>query len=131
MALGSQSVVVNGQRVDTPTTYSYNPTSYGTQTTGVPQVSPTVPPYIGGGGVSASGSVEGVGGYGTAGNNQQVTAIAAANPHNLKVSPVWWAVILMLLGLWILNAVHWRKTILEGKETASAGAAREEASAAA
>jgi len=129
--LGSQSIVVNGQRVDTPTSFMYNPTSYGVQTTGVPQVSPTAPPYIGGGSAVGAGA-EGVGGYGTAGNNQQMTAIAAANPHSLKVSPVWWAVISLIVGLVLLNAIHWRRTTLEGaSESAHVGAASESASEAA
>jgi hypothetical protein len=130
MALGSQTSVVNGQRVDTPTSWQFNPSSYGVQTTGVPQVSPTMPPYMGGGGgVAAMGGAEGVGGYGTAGNNQQTTAIAAAHPWNAKVSPVVWAVGALIGGLVLLDAIHWRKTILEGSESGTVGAAREEASA--
>lgn len=131
MGLGSQSVVVNGQRVDTPSSFQFNPTQYGPQTSGVPQVSPTMPPYLGGAPVSASGAVEGVNGYGTAGNNLQATAIASAHPYSLKVSPVWWALGSLFVGLALLNAIHWRKTILEGSESAHAGPARESAEAAA
>lgn len=129
MSLGSDTDVVNGQRFTFPTAASYHPTQYGPQTTGVPQVSPTMPPYLGGGGVTASGAAEGVGGYGTAGNNQQVTAIAAAHPYSLKVSPVWWAVGGLVGSLLLLNGIHWRKTTLEGaSEHAHVGAVSESAS---
>ena len=47
MALGSQTQVVDGQRNIFPTSAQFYPTQYGPQTTGVPQVSPTMPPYIG------------------------------------------------------------------------------------
>lgn len=130
MSLGSDTSVVNGQRFAFPTHDAYAPASYGPQTTGVPQVSPTMPPYLGGaGGVTASGAAEGVNGYGTAGNNQQVTAIAAANPYSLKVSPVWWAVGGLVGGLLLLNGIHWRRTTLEGaSEHGHLGAVSESAS---
>jgi hypothetical protein len=131
MSLGSQSVVVNGQRIDAPTHFQYTPYGYGPQTIGVPQVSPSMPPYLGAGaaGSSAMGAGEDVGGYGTAGNNQQVTAIAAANPYSLKVSPVWWAVIALLVGLMLLKGVHWRDTVLEGaSEKGNVGPVKEAAS---
>ncbi len=130
MSLGSQTQVVDGQRNIFPTSYQFSPASYGPQTTGVPQVSPTMPPFLGGpSGPSAMGGMEGVGGYGTAGNNALVTATAAANPHNLKVSPVWWAIIALVGGLLLLNGVHWRKVTLEGaEEHAHLGAVKESAS---
>lgn len=127
--LGSQTQVINGQRFDTPTLFQFAPSSYGQQTTGVPNVSPQVPPFIGGGGSAGSGGLESVGGYGTAGNNAQVTAIAAAHPFNPKVSPVWWAVVLLVGSLILLKGIHWRETTLEGfREEGHAGPAREEAS---
>lgn len=117
MAQGSDTGVVNGQRFTFPTADSFNPFAWGPQTTGVPNVSPSMPPFIGGVGSVGGGAVaEGVGGYGTAANNTQVTALAAANPHNPKVSPTWWVVILLLLGLLLLKGVHWRETTLEGAE---------------
>lgn len=118
MDLGSQTQVVNGQRNIFPTWSQFNPTQYGPQTTGVPQISPTMPPFLGGQNAAATmgAGMDSVGGYGTAGNNGTVTAIAAANPHNLKVSPVWWAVGLLIVGLLLLNGVHWRKVTLEGFE---------------
>lgn len=126
--LGSDTGVVNGQRFTFPTRDSYNPPIVGMQTTGVPNVSPSMPPYIGGGAPVTGGTS--VGGYGTADNNATMTAIAANNPHNLKVSPVWWAVGGLVLGLLLLKGVHWRDTTLGGfDERARVGAAREEASA--
>jgi hypothetical protein len=127
--LGSETVLINGQRFVMPTRSQYAPTQYGPQTTGVPQVSPTIPPYLGGAPVSGSYN-EGVGGYGTAGNNAQVTAIARAHPYSLKVSPTWWAVAFGLVGLVLLKGIHWRDTTLAGfEERGRAGSAREEASA--
>lgn len=121
--LGSDTGVVNGQRFVFPTTASYAPQGWGQQVTGVPQVSPTVPPFLGGAPIGAGG-LEGVGGYGTAGNNAQMTAIAAANPHNLKVSPTWWAVGLGLGALILLKVISWRETI---DESSKIGPARESA----
>lgn len=116
MSLGSNTQVVDGQRNIFPTGQQYTPMSYGQQTTGVPNVSPSMPPFMGStnGPGSSMGLSEGVGGYGTAGNNATVTAIAAEHPHNLKVSPVWWAVIFLIVGILLLRGVHWRKTTLEG-----------------
>lgn len=126
---GSDTVGVNSQRFTTPTIAAYRPSSYGQQTTGVPQASPTMPPFLNGAGQGSSGAVyEGVGGYGTSANNLMATSLAAANPHSLKLSPVWWAVIVLLLGLWLLNAVHWRDTVLESASGAlDVGPARAEA----
>lgn len=131
MSLGSQTQVVDGQRNIFPSSYAYSPTQYGPQTTGVPQVSPTMPPFIGAanGAGSSLGAMEGVGGYGTAGNNAQVTQVASEHPHNLKVSPVWWAVASLVVGLSLLRAVHWRRTTLEGiEERGNVGPVREAAS---
>lgn len=128
---GPQTATVDGQRNIFPSSYQYNPQGYGPQTAGVPQVSPTMPPFIGSGSGSALGAgMEGVGGYGTAGNNALVTQIASENPHNLKVSPVWWAVGALVVGLVALKVVHWRSLeegsekldILGAKETASESA---------
>lgn len=121
--LGSQTNVVDGQRFALPTSFQYAPSSYGQQTTAVPQVSPTMPPFIGGSNGSGAGLGvnEDVDGFGTAGNNALVTQIAADHPHNMKVSPVWWAVISLVVGLTLLRAVHWRKTV-EGGVEARAGA---------
>lgn len=132
MSLGSNTQVIDGQRNIFPSAYQYAPTQYGPQTTGVPQVSPTMPPYIGaanGGGSTLGAGMEGVGGYGTAGNNATATALANANPHNLKVSPVWWAVGALVLGLLALRGTAWRRTTLEGiDEQGRVGPIRESAS---
>jgi hypothetical protein len=132
MDLGSQTIVVNGQRFNQPTWSQYSPMGYGPQTTGVPQVSPTMPPYIGAsntGGALGAGATN-VGGYGTADNNSTVTAIAAANPFNARVSPLWWAIGLLILGLLLLNGVHWRKVTLGGaEEHAHVGSVEEHAGA--
>jgi hypothetical protein len=130
MALGADTGVVNGQRFTFPTAAGYNPISWGPQTSGVPQVSPSMPPFIGGtGSVGGNAVAEGVGGYGTAANNTTVTGVANANPWNAKVSPVWWAIVFMVVGLLLLKGTSWRETTLEGfEERAHVGPAREAAS---
>lgn len=133
MSLGQGTQVIDGQRNLFPTVASYAPTGYGPQTTGVPNVSPTMPPFIGaansGSGQSgAAFGMEGIGGYGTAGNNSTVAAVAGANPFNLKVSPLWWAVIFLLAGLMLLKGINWRETTLEhASESGSAGPVSERA----
>lgn len=131
MSLGQGTFVNDGQRFSGPTAGMFAPVTYGPQTTGVPQVSPTMPPFLGGSaaGATSSGGMANVGGYGTADNNGLVTATAANHPHNWKVSPVWWAVGALVIGLLALQGVHWRKTILQGDEGASVGRASESAHA--
>ena len=113
--LGASTSVVNGERFLTPTRPQYYPTGYGPQTTGVPQVSPSMPPFLGGSPTNNS-MVEGVNGFGTAGNNSYVAAQAAEHPHSLRLSPVWWAVGLLLLSIYLLRHVHWRDTMEAGGE---------------
>ena len=90
---------------------------------------PTTPPFFGSGGPGVGGPNVDVDGYGTADNNALVTQVANAHPHNLKASPVWWAVGSLVVGLVLLRAVHWRKTIIEGSEEGRVGEARERAEA--
>ncbi|MDA8385418.1 MAG: hypothetical protein M0Z88_04055 [Actinomycetota bacterium] len=131
MAVGADTVVVNGQRFTTPTTNAYDPLGFGPQTSAVPTAYVSVPPVMGGGGGVGSGAFpEGVGGYGTAGNNNLATQVAGANPWGLRESPVIWAIGLLLLSLFLLRAVHWRKTTLAGvDEGAHLGGAHESAEA--
>lgn len=123
MSLGEGTAVVNGQRTTVAPAAAFLPTMFGAQTTGVPNVTPIIPPYAAGstsvGGAAASGYGS-VGGYGTADNNALATQIAADHPYNAKVSPVWWAVGALLGGLLLLQAVSWRETIEAGNGHASA-----------
>ena len=130
MTVGPDSVAINGQLLNVPPSAAWNPLSWGPQTRGVPNVSPAYPPFMGGGMQTAPGS-EAVGGYGTAGNNAMATQIAAAHPFNPRVSPVLWAVVGLVVSLILLKAVHWRETIIEGKEGLDLGPAHENAEAAA
>lgn len=126
-ALGQGTVVVDGQRNTAPPMSAFVPQSFGQQTTGVPNVSPIVPPYASA--VSGGGAAQGfasVNGYGTAANNGLVTSIAAAHPYNLKVSPVLWAVAFLIGGVTLLQLVSWRETV---EEHASIGKAHESAEA--
>lgn len=130
MSTGADSVVINGQRVTVPSKVAYFPTGYGPQTIGVPQVTPSYPPYLGGTTGAAPGN-ENVGGYGTAGNNAVATAIAGQNPYSFKVSPTWMAVGGLVLSLVLLKAIHWRETLIEGEESGHVGPLSERAEAAA
>lgn len=130
MTTGADSMVVNGQLLAFPTTASYQPQGYGPQTVGVPQVTPSYPPYVGAPTQTAPGA-EGIGGYGTAGNNQMAAAYANANPWSLKGSPVIWAVGGLVGALLLLKAVHWRETMLAGDESARVGPVSERAEASA
>lgn len=118
--LGSNTAVVDGQRVTLPPLAAYAPQSYGPQTTGVPVVSPTIPPYMGAGSFGGvGGSAGGVGyqsvnGYGTADNNSAMTADAAAHPFSPKSSPVVWAVGALVVGLLALQAINWHETVEAG-----------------
>lgn len=124
--MGPETVGVNSQRFSVPTLSAYNPSSWGPQTNSVPQVSPTMPPFLG-------GSAGGVAGAGTSSDmaNGTNAALAAAHPFNWKVSPVLWAVVGLVVVLVLLQKIHWRKTIISGTERAEAGPARESAEAAA
>lgn len=132
MAIGSDTIALNGIRTTTPTYASYNPLSFGPQTSGVPNVSPQLPPFLGGSAAGAPGTGTGgenVNGYGTAGGNYLATSIAGSNPHHFAVAPTWWVVIFLLVGLLLLKGVHWRDTTLEGFEAGGrVGPARAEAS---
>lgn len=126
---GADSGVVNGQLVAFPQRTQYVPQGWTPQTIGVPQVSPSYPPYMLGVGPNAptgatSGGATSVGGYGTADNNSMVASIAARNPWNLKVSPVIWATGGLVLSLVLLRAIHWRETV---EEHAAFGPASERA----
>lgn len=129
--LGANTAVVDGQRVLLPSMAAFAPANYGPQTTGVPVVSPTIPPVMGvgmvGGMANSSGGVgyQSVNGYGTADNNAAAAAAAGAQPFSLRASPVLWAVGLLVFGLVALQAINWHETV-----EASGGVGREKARAA-
>lgn len=112
--LGQGTFVVDGQRVTLPPAVAFTPPSYGQQTTGVPNVTPSIPPYMASAGTPGAGAgFAGVDGYGTAENNSMVTQIAGNNPHNWRVSPVWWAVGCLVGGVLLLHAVSFREAVDE------------------
>lgn len=128
MSLDHTTTVVNGNRFSVPAWSQWMPQGYGPQTTGVPQVTPSMPPYLGGSPTNNS-MLESVGGYGTAGNNAMAAQIAASSPWSPKNSPVLAAIVGLLLAIFLLKKVHWRDTILEEAGAhASAGPAHAEAS---
>ena len=133
MPVGPNTLVVDGQRFAVPTGNAYNPVGYGQLVNLTPVSQLNQPPMVGVGGGNASGTAGGadvVGGYGTAGNNALAAIKAHGNPWSLRDSPVLWAVILLLVGLFGLAAIHWRKTTLGGVgENAHVGAASEKAEA--
>lgn len=116
MSFGPDSKLVNGQLLAFPVAADYQPISYGPQTTGVPNVSPSYPPYMAATGSpmgTAPGAVH-VGGYGTADNNSAATQAAASSPWSLRKSPTLWAIGGLVISLVLLKTVHWRDTVLEG-----------------
>lgn len=128
--LGANTAVVDGQRVTLPPPSAFHVQSFGLQTQGVPVVSPTVPPIIGGttAGVGSSSGGYGyntVGDYGTADNNALAAQTAADHPFSLRHSPVLWAVGALVGGLAILQAVNWHETV---EESGSVGKTHERAS---
>lgn len=130
MPFGQGTFLVDGQRTTLPPAAAYAPMNFGVQTSGVPTVSPTVPPVMGigtvGGVQSGSGmAYNSVGEYGTADNNSAATAEAAAHPFSLRSSPVLWAVGLLVTGLVLLQVINWHETI---DESGSVGGAHERAS---
>jgi hypothetical protein len=122
------TAVVDGQRVLLPPLAAFAPANYGPQTTGVPNVSPTIPPVMGvgmvGGMANSSGGVgyQSVNGYGTADNNAAAAAAAGDQPFSLKSSPVLWAVGLLVFGLVALQAINWHETVEASGKVGKEGA---------
>lgn len=115
MALGAQTVVIDGQRFSVPTTAAYNPYGFA-QLTQPQQISNVnFPPMLPGGAGAATGFST-VGGYGTAEQNAMTTAAANAKPWDMKLSPTVWAMLFLIGGLVGLSVIHWRKTTLGGGE---------------
>lgn len=126
--LGPDTVAVNDQLLAFPSHYAYNPQGFGPQTRGVPNITPSYPPFFGAATGTAPGA-ESVGGYGTAGGNGMAASIANAHPWNPRVSATPWVVGGLIASLLLLKAVHWRETILEGREGLDVGPAHESAEA--
>lgn len=112
MAFGPESTVVNGQLLALPQSYQYAPAGYGPQTVGVPQVSPSYPPFLGAP-MGQTAGASAVGGYGTADNNTLAASVANKHPFNLKGSATIWAVGGLVVSLVLLKAIHWRETLEE------------------
>jgi hypothetical protein len=110
VALGPSSAVIDGQRFALPTRYAYQPSSWGPQTSTVPNASPTIPPSFAAMGAAQGPVVSTPGAYGTADSNSALAATAAANPFSLKLSPTLWAVILLLGSIFLLGKIHWSPT---------------------
>lgn len=112
--LGQGTAVVDGQRTTLPPSAAFLPPAYGVQTSGVPNVTPIIPPMYGGSASIGTGTTaSSVNGMGTADNNGAATQIAANNPHNWKVSPVWWAIGALVGGVLALQFVSFRETVDE------------------
>jgi len=112
--LGEGTAVVNGSMRQIVPSAAYVPSSFGVQTTGVPNVTPIIPPYAsatGGPTGSPASGYASVNGYGTAENNGMQTSIAASHPHSWKASPTWWAIGALVIGLSLLGAVSWHETV--------------------
>lgn len=128
--LGANTAVVDGQRVTLPPPAAWAPVTFGVQTSGVPVVSPTVPPVIGGTSAGVANSSGGhaynsVGEYGTADNNAVQAQQAAAHPFSPRASAVPWALVFLVGGLALLQFVNWHETL---DESGSVGKVHERAS---
>ena len=128
------TVPVNGARFSLPTTDAFNPLNYMQQSSTVPFTGPSLPPTMLSGSAApnlgaGSGLTEAVGGYGTAANNGVVSAIAARNPTNVKVSPVIWVLVFGLVGIFGLKWLMWpkNKSIESGSESVRVANAEEAA----
>lgn len=130
MGLGPQTAVIDGNRVSVPTYNAFNPVGYSQSVQIQPVHALGTPPMAGAaGGTGVTGYPEGVGGYGTSGNNLLNAQVAGNNPWNLRVSPTPWAIIGLILAVFLMASVHWRKTVLEGDETLHVAGAHESANA--
>jgi hypothetical protein len=90
---GPDTDVIAGQQVPTRSRDPYFPLGYAAVAQRVPNITPTVPPMIGGaGGVSMSDN----------------TAAAMTNPWSLFHSPLPWAIGMLVVGLLGLRFIHWR-----------------------
>lgn len=98
--------VVNGQLIPVSPAYAINPAAFGPAPISFDMYAaqPTVPPYAG-------TPAPGMSAYGTGGGTDtaNVTAAAAAesNPFNLRLSPLLWSLIFLVVGLAGLRLVHW------------------------
>ena len=117
MALGAQTVVVDGSRFAVPTGAAYNPYGFGQLVQPQPIQNVNFPPMLPGGGTAASSGGplgESIGGYGAAGQNSAAAGIANQNPWSFRNSPLIFALLALITGLLMLGVVHWRKTMLAG-----------------
>ena len=130
MALGPQTRVIDGQRFSGPTQTDYSPVGFGQLVQPQPISNVNFPPMVTGSPSGQSAMTESIGGYGTAGQNVIATAQAAANPWGFRESPLWWAIIGLVVSIVGLSVIHWRKTTLAGAgENLHVGRAREEGEA--
>lgn len=91
--LGPNTDVINGQLVTVRDRDVYAPMSYAPIAQRVPNITPTVPPMIGGMGGPSSVDAQ---------------AEAMSNPWSLFHSPLPWAIAMLVVGLLGLRLIHWR-----------------------
>lgn len=98
---------INDQLVPVKTWDAFSPRGYGPMMVAAPSISPTLPPFLG----NATGTPGAAGSAVMGGDQANVNAAAqaAAQPFNLRLSPVVWALGFLLVGLVGLRVVHWRK----------------------
>lgn len=114
MALGAQTAVIDGQRFSVPTTSAFNPYGFAQLTQPQPMANVNFPPVLPNGVPAGGTGFSSVGGYGTAEQNALATSNANAKPWDIKAAPTWWAIIFLVLAIFLLSTVHWRKTTLAG-----------------
>lgn len=99
MALGPQTVVVNGQQFAVPSQTAYFPFNIGTTRPSANVVSApyNVPPSVAPPGVAPAVSAP------------SGVAAKPANPWSFTSSPVIMAIIFLIIGLGGLHLIHWHK----------------------
>lgn len=97
MAVGFGSAVVNGQLAPMMQGDFHNPVSYGPPLETVPASAPQIPPFWG----SLINTPN------NTGAQAQGNSAAKADPFNLGVSPVVWAIIFVLISVLGLRFIHY------------------------
>lgn len=107
--LGYQTQVVNGQMVNVAPKAGYDPIIFGQSYTG-PAYWPrqgvyNVPPVMPSGGLQESMAPSS---YGYSGFPVPSATSESGNPHHLTKSPVWMAVAFLIVGVLMLQYVHYK-----------------------
>jgi len=110
MSVGPGSAIIQGQRVPIETASAWTPVGYGARIQAAPASVNTLPPAVGGGGMTGGASTGqvSIGGYGPADNNAAAAIIAGDQPFSFVHSPLPVAILGLVGSLVVLRLVFWR-----------------------